>query len=233
LIGPNGAGKTSFIDAVTGFAKIAEGSISLDGSDVTSWSTTKRARAGVGRSFQALELFEDCSVIDNLRAASDPRDMASYFRDLVHPVEAPLTSTVVSAIRDFDLVDDLGKGVEGLSYGKRRLLAIARAVAAQPSVLLLDEPAAGLNDHETRELARLVVRLAKEWGMAILLVEHDINFVMSVCDDITVLDFGTRISHGTPAEVRRDPAVISAYLGVEDVSAETNTTSHAANTTEA
>jgi sulfate-transporting ATPase len=148
-------------------------------------------------------------------------------------VEAPLTSTVVSAIRDFDLVDDLGKGVEGLSYGKRRLLAIARAVAAQPSVLLLDEPAAGLNDHETRELARLVVRLAKEWGMAILLVEHDINFVMSVCDDITVLDFGTRISHGSPAEVRRDPAVISAYLGVEDVSAETNTTSHAANTTEA
>ena len=233
LIGPNGAGKTSFIDAVTGFAKIAEGSISLDGADVTSWSTTKRARAGVGRSFQALELFEDCSVIDNLRAASDPRDMASYFRDLVHPVEAPLTSTVVSAIRDFDLVDDLGKGVEGLSYGKRRLLAIARAVAAQPSVLLLDEPAAGLNDHETRELARLVVRLAKEWGMAILLVEHDINFVMSVCDDITVLDFGTRISHGSPAEVRRDPAVISAYLGVEDVSAETNTTSHAANTTEA
>ena len=109
-------------------------------------------------------------------------------------------------------------GSEGLSYGKRRLLAIARAVAAQPSVLLLDEPAAGLNDHETRELATLVVRLAKEWGMAILLVEHDINFVMSVCDDITVLDFGTRISEGTPAEVRADPAVISAYLGEEDES---------------
>ena len=216
LIGPNGAGKTSFIDAVTGFAKVAEGQVTLDGQDITSWSTTKRARAGVGRSFQALELFEDVSVIDNLRAASDPRDLTSYFRDLVYPIEAPLTGTVASAIRDFDLVDDLGLGVEGLSYGKRRLLAIARAVAAQPSVLLLDEPAAGLNDHETRELATLVVRLAKEWGMAILLVEHDINFVMSVCDDITVLDFGSRISHGTPAEVRSDPAVISAYLGEED-----------------
>ena len=216
LIGPNGAGKTSLIDAVTGFTKISEGQITLDGIDVSSWSTAKRARAGVGRSFQALELFEDCSVIDNLRAASDPRDAISYFRDLIYPVEAPLSSAVVSAIRDFELVDDLSRGVEDLSYGKRRLLAIARAVAAQPSVLLLDEPAAGLNDFETRELSSLVVRLAKEWGMAILLVEHDINFVMSVCDDITVLDFGQRISNGTPVEVRNDPAVIAAYLGQED-----------------
>ena len=218
LIGPNGAGKTSLIDAITGFAKIAEGQILLDGVDISTWSTTKKARAGVGRSFQALELFEDCSVIDNLRAASDPRDFLSYLRDLVNPIEARLTDTLVGAINDFDLTKDLGRGVEDLSYGKRRLLAIARAVAAQPSVLLLDEPAAGLNDFETRELATLVTRLAKEWGMAVLLIEHDINFVMSVCDDITVLDFGTRISHGTPVEVRNDPAVIAAYLGVEEVS---------------
>ena len=157
-------------------------------------------------------------MIDNLRAASDPRDFLSYLRDLVNPIEARLTDTLVGAINDFDLTKDLGRGVEDLSYGKRRLLAIARAVAAQPSVLLLDEPAAGLNDFETRELATLVTRLAKEWGMAVLLIEHDINFVMSVCDDITVLDFGTRISHGTPVEVRNDPAVIAAYLGVEEVS---------------
>ncbi len=223
LIGPNGAGKTSLIDAVTGFTKASEGSILLDGQPITNWSTTRRARAGVGRSFQALELFEDCSVIDNLKSASDPRDFVSYVRDLVYPVEAPLTPTVIAAIRDFDLTDDLNRGVEDLSYGKRRLLAIARAVAAQPSVLLLDEPAAGLNDFETRELASLVTKLAKDWGMSILLVEHDINFVMSVCDDITVLDFGTRISHGSPSEVRNDPAVIAAYLGDEDAPTESGT----------
>ncbi len=216
LIGPNGAGKTSFIDAVTGFTKISEGAILLDGQDVSSWSTTKRARAGVGRSFQALELFEDCSVIDNLKAASDPRDFVSYLRDLFYPKEAKLTATTISAIREFDLEGDLGRGVDDLSYGKRRLLAIARAVAAQPSVLLLDEPAAGLNESESRELAKLVKRLADDWGMAILLVEHDVNFVMSVCNEVVVLDFGSKISHGTPNEVRNDPAVIAAYLGQED-----------------
>lgn len=216
LIGPNGAGKTSFIDAMTGFTKPAEGSIELEGTNITGWSTTRRSRAGVGRSFQALELFEDMTVIDNLKAASESQDFLSYLRDLVWPVQAPLSPAVVNAIHEFKLDEDLPRGVDDLSYGKRRLLAIARAVAAQPSVLLLDEPAAGLNEFETRELARLVKRLAEEWGMAVLLVEHDINFVMSVCDEIVVLDFGCKISEGTPDHVRNDPAVIAAYLGEED-----------------
>ncbi len=213
LIGPNGAGKTSVIDAVTGFTRAAGGSVRLDGQELLGMTATKRARAGLSRSFQSLELFEDASVLDNLRAASDPRDRLSYVRDLVHPVAPQLPGQVVAAIREFHLEDDLMRQVQDLPYGQRRLLAIARAVATQPSVLLLDEPAAGLSDVETAELAHLVRRLAVDWGIAVLLIEHDMTFVMSVCDHIVVLDFGTQISEGSPQEVRRDPAVIAAYLG--------------------
>jgi ABC-type branched-subunit amino acid transport system ATPase component/branched-subunit amino acid ABC-type transport system permease component len=216
LIGPNGAGKTTFIDAVTGFTRRAGGSIEFDGKQVAGWSPVRRARAGLGRSFQSLELFEDSTVLDNLRAASDPRDALSYVRDVVRPVNPPLPAQVVSAIREFRLEDDLDRVVEDLPYGRRRLLAIARAVATQPSILLLDEPAAGLGDVESAELATLVRRLADDWGIGVLLVEHDMNFVMSVCDELVVLDFGRKIAEGAPEAVRNDTAVIAAYLGEEE-----------------
>jgi len=217
LIGPNGAGKTSLIDAVTGFTKASpETVLRLDGNDISRWSATKRARAGMGRSFQSLELFEDSTVMENLRAASDPRDFGSYVRDLVWPVDVPLPDRVISTINEFELEDDLDATVEDLSYGRRRLLAMARAVATESSVLLLDEPAAGLGDAETAELGHLVGRLAKEWGIAVLLVEHDMNFVMSICDELVVLDFGRKIAEGPPSVVRNDPAVIAAYLGTEE-----------------
>ncbi len=216
LIGPNGAGKTTLIDAVTGFVRPAGGTLRLDGRDIAGLSAAQRARAGLGRSFQSLELFDDSTVLDNLRVASDPRDAVSYLRDLVWPVNPRLSAGVISAIKEFGLGEDLERNVEDLSYGKRRLLAIARAVATQPSVLLLDEPAAGLGEIEANELAHLVRRLADEWRMAILLVEHDMNFVMSVCDDIVVLDFGRRIAHGAPEAIRRDELVVAAYLGEEE-----------------
>jgi sulfate-transporting ATPase len=119
----------------------------------------------------------------------------------------------VRAVLEFQLDGDLHRDVKDLSYGKRRLLAIARAVAMSPSVILLDEPAAGLSSTESTELGRVVRRLADEWGMAVLVVEHDMNFVMGVCDQVVVLDFGTLIAAGTPDAVRSDPAVIAAYLG--------------------
>lgn len=220
IIGPNGAGKTTLIDAVTGFTPMRAGTISLDGEAVTKWNVAKRARHGIARSFQSLELFEDSTVLENLRVASDPESVGSYFRDLVWPKNPPLAGEVVSAIKEFGLEEDLDRQVSDLPYGKRRLLAIARAVAMRPRILLLDEPAAGLGGVETEELAHLVKRLAADWGMGILLVEHDVNFVMTVCDFIVVLDFGREISRGAPATVRNDPAVIASYLG-EDTEATT------------
>jgi ABC-type branched-subunit amino acid transport system ATPase component/ABC-type branched-subunit amino acid transport system permease subunit len=213
LIGPNGAGKTSVIDAISGFTPIAGGTVTLDGVDVSDWSAVKRARGGVIRSFQSLELFEDVTVLDNLRTASDGHDRWSYLRDLIWPASPPLCPEAMAAITEFDLTDNLFKCVEDLSYGERRLLAMARAVACAPSILLLDEPAAGLGDRETAELGVLVRRLADEWGIGILVVEHDMSFVKSVCDDLVVLDFGRQIAAGPNAAVRSDPAVIAAYLG--------------------
>lgn len=221
LIGPNGAGKTTFIDALTGVTRLSAGTLLLDEQDITARSAVRRARAGIGRSFQSLELFEDATVLDNLRMASDGPDRLSYLRDLVHPVNPPLSSEVTVAIREFGLTELLHHSVADLSYGNRRLLAIARAVATHPSVLLLDEPAAGLGDAESAELAALVRRLADDWAMAVLLVEHDMSFVMSVCDEIIVLDFGRVISRGTPQAVRNDPAVVEAYLGEDDQSGPT------------
>ena len=214
LIGPNGAGKTSLIDAISGFAA-AEGSVLVDDLDISKLSPTRRARSGVARSFQSLELFEDSTVFENLSVAADPQDLRSYLRDLVWPVNPPFPPEVVRAIVEFQLDHDLHRDVKDLSYGKRRLLAIARAVAMHPSILMLDEPAAGLSSSESEELAVVVRRLAEEWGMAVLVVEHDMNFVMGVCDQVMVLDFGNLIAAGPPEDIRSNPAVIAAYLGDE------------------
>lgn len=214
LIGPNGAGKTSLIDAISGFAA-AEGSVLVNDLDISKLSPTRRARSGVARSFQSLELFEDSTVFENLSVAADPQDLRSYLRDLVWPVNPPFPPEVVRAIVEFQLDHDLHRDVKDLSYGKRRLLAIARAVAMHPSILMLDEPAAGLSSSESEELAVVVRRLAEEWGMAVLVVEHDMNFVMGVCDQVMVLDFGNFIAAGPPEDIRSNPAVIAAYLGDE------------------
>jgi sulfate-transporting ATPase len=214
LIGPNGAGKTTLIDAVTGFVSASSGSIALDGRSIQGLNATRRSRLGLRRSFQSLELFDDISVEENIRAGSDVHTSRwSWLGDLVWPRQHELTPTACAAVREFELEAHLGEMPDELPYGRRRLVGIARTVASGPSVVLLDEPAAGLDESESAELAHLIRRLADERNMGVLLVEHDVGLVMSTCDRIVVLDFGRVIASGTPDEIRDEPAVRNAYLG--------------------
>jgi ABC-type branched-subunit amino acid transport system ATPase component/ABC-type branched-subunit amino acid transport system permease subunit len=221
LIGPNGAGKTTFIDAVTGFVK-SEGRILVNDDDITRRPASGRVHAGLSRSWQSLELFEDVTVLENLLVASESvsRGWWGNIKCLLRPGRPRLGATARAVVTEFELRDDLQRLPGDLSYGRRRLVGIGRAVALNPSVLLLDEPAAGLGGRESEELGRLMRRLAESWGMGILLVEHDVDLVMSVCDRIVVLNFGKVVATGTPNEIRDDEAVQAAYLGPVEESEE-------------
>jgi sulfate-transporting ATPase len=215
LIGPNGAGKTTFIDAVTGFIKPDTGLIRLGDIEINSWSTRRRARAGVARSFQSGELFGDLTVLENIAVACDSRAWTRYVTDLVVPRRISLSPAALVAVDEFQLVPYFDMKPAALSFGQRRTVAIARAIAAQPTVLLLDEPASGLDEHESAELAELIRSLADDWGIAVMLVEHNLDLVLSVCDEVTVMESGVELlAAATPADVRRHPAVLAAYIGV-------------------
>ena len=216
LIGPNGAGKTTVIDAITGFVKPKTGVIDLAGVAINGWSPRKRSRAGVSRSFQSLELFNDLSVAENMAVACDHAHWSKYFTDLFRPGKVRLSGTAVAALREFELEDEVNVKPDSLPYGRRRMVAIARAAAAGPSIILLDEPASGLSDAESAELARFIRALAASRGMGVLLVEHNIDLVLSVCDRVTVMATGAMLVSGTPSEVRNDPVVLAAYIGDAD-----------------
>ncbi|WP_345750848.1 branched-chain amino acid ABC transporter permease/ATP-binding protein [Microbacterium rhizophilus] len=216
VIGPNGAGKTTLVDAITGYNRPESCEILLDDRELKTLTPAARARAGVGRSFQALELFEDLSVLDNLLVASERNRWYETAIAGILPGRPRLTAAARAAVKTFGLEPRLRDAPGDLSYGERRLLAIARALASRPRVLLLDEPAAGLGSEERGELRQLVRSLAKDWGIAVLIIEHDVELVMGVSDTIVAMDFGRIIARGTPQEVRNDPAVIAAYLGAND-----------------
>ena len=200
LIGPNGAGKTTLFNVISGMQEPTAGNVLVSGVDITGEAPHKRAKRGLARTFQRLELFWSLSVRDNVRVAAE---LAAV----------PDVNGTVDTLLDKVGVSDLADSVAGdLPTGSARLVEIARALATMPRLLLLDEPASGLDDSETERLGTLLRELASD-GLGVLLVEHDMDLVMHVCDRIHVLDLGNIISVGTPAEIQHDEAVLRAYLG--------------------
>jgi branched-chain amino acid transport system ATP-binding protein len=211
LIGPNGAGKTTLIDTVTGFTASRRGEVRSCGREITHAPPHERARLGLVRTFQSLELFDDLTVRENLVVAAGTPSWRSTVTDLFRPKPSHTTATD-DVLDTLELQAQADRLPTELSNGMRHRVALARALVARPHLVLLDEPAAGLGPTETEELGEVIRRLPA-LGTAVLLVDHDMDLVLGVCDRLHVLDFGRIIASGTPAEVRADETVIAAYLG--------------------
>lgn len=221
LIGPNGAGKSTMIDSITGYLPNARGEVLFDGQHIGKLRPFQRTQCGMTRTFQTLELFEDLTVRENLLIAAERRTWTSRFVDLVRPVRHGRHEQIVDDVLELLEIGDLAQRLPvELSHGHRNVVSVGRALAAEPRLVLLDEPAAGLDQEESRVLGRRLRRLVDE-GVTVFLVDHDMSLVLTICDRIHVLDFGKTIAEGTPAEIREAPAVINAYLGVaSDATAE-------------
>lgn len=222
LIGPNGAGKTTCFNMLTGVYEPSEGDILFDGKSVVGFKPFEITQRGIARTFQNIRLFAELSVLDNVKIAYHFHVKYGLLDAFLHTPqyfmeEAEIEQKAIKLLEIFQLQDKKDEIAKNLPYGEQRRLEIARALAAQPKLLLLDEPAAGMNPQETQQLMEMIRWIREKFDLTILLIEHDMNLVMGVCERIYVLDYGTVIAHGTPAEIKANHRVIEAYLGVEEV----------------
>ena len=218
LIGPNGAGKTTVFNLLTGVYKPDVGIIKLDGKDITGQPTTTINKEGIARTFQNIRLFSDMSVLDNVKVGLHNRFEYSTLAAILRlpkyfKVEKEMNEQAMELLKVFDLDKEAGLKASQLPYGKQRKLEIARALATNPKLLLLDEPAAGMNPNETKELMDTISFIRKNFNLTILLIEHDMKLVSGICERLTVLNFGRVLCEGPTSEVLNNPEVITAYLG--------------------